>query len=447
MILHKNRIVDILNGSRGDRYRALGWVRSARRSSQVSFIEINDGSCLSNLQVVFSPPATNDINVGSAVEVTGQLAESQGTKQSIELQGESIAVIGTADAHDYPLQKKRHSFEYLRSIAHLRARSNTFGAVARIRNAISMAIHNFFQTNGFLYVHTPIISGNDAEGGGTLFEVITRDRKNETRFFPRTAYLTVSGQLNAETYASALSRVYTFGPTFRAENSNTRRHLAEFWMVEPEIAFCELDELIEFSEHFLKSIITTILERSIDDLEFFDRRICPGIIDSLRRVVECSFEHIDYDQAIALLTNADQQFRYPVSWGIDLQSEHEQWLTEDYFGNPVFITNWPKDIKAFYMRQNDDGKTVGAMDLLVPRLGEIIGGSQREERYERLANRIDELGMERSHYWWYLDIRRFGTVPHAGFGLGFERFVQYITGIANIRDTIPFPRTAGNLEF
>jgi asparaginyl-tRNA synthetase len=397
---------------------------------------------------------------GACVRVGGELVASPGQGQAVELKAREIEVFGPADPGAYPLQKKGHTMEFLREIAHLRPRSNTFGAVFRVRNALSYAIHQFFQERGFLYVHTPIITGSDAEGAGAMFQVTTLDLMNVPRasgainfgedFFEKPAHLTVSGQLEAEIFALAFSNVYTFGPTFRAENSNTPRHLAEFWMVEPEMAFCDLDGNRKLAEEFLKSIIGAVLDRCRPDLNFFNQRIDNTVLETLEHVVTSDFEHLPYTEAVRLLERArdeGRQWEFPVFWGADLQSEHERYLTEELFKKPVIVTDYPKEIKAFYMRRNDDDKTVRAMDVLAPRIGEIIGGSQREERHDVLVQRIREQGLPEEHYWWYLELRRYGSAPHAGFGLGLERMMMYLTGMKNIRDVIPFPRTPGSVEF
>jgi len=391
------------------------------------------------------------------VEVTGKLAESPGQGQSLELQAESVTVYGEADPASYPLQKKRHSFEFLRTIGHFRTRTNTLGAVMRVRNACSYAVHEFFQQHGFLWMHTPIITTNDCEGAGELFTVTSFDLNNVPKengkvdysqdFFGEPAYLTVSGQLEAEAMALSFDRVYTFGPTFRAENSNTSRHLAEFWMIEPEMAFCDLKGDMDWAEAFLKHIFKAVLDRCPEDMEFFNQRIDDSVLATADNIIHEEFERLSYSDAIALLQKADQPFQYPVEWGVDLQSEHERYLCEQYFKKPVIISDYPSDIKPFYMRLNEDEKTVGAMDALVPKIGEIIGGSQREERLDVLEKRINEAGMETDKLWWYIDLRRYGTTPHSGFGLGFERLIQFMTGMGNIRDVIPFPRTPYNAEF
>ena len=444
----------------GQNITVAGWVRTKRTGKNVVFLEVNDGSSLSNIQIVVDAENTSlgqtaeSITTGSSVQITGELVESMGKNQTVEMRAVSLELIGDAPGESYPLQKKRHSFEYLREIAHLRPRTNTFGAVARVRNHISFAIHRFFQERGFLYVHTPLITVSDAEGAGELFQVTTLDLDRVASapdytkdFFGRPAFMTVSGQLNVEAYASALDRVYTFGPTFRAENSNTTRHLSEFWMIEPETAFCDIHCNMDLAEEFLKTLISGVLSDCGEDIEFFDKRIEPGIIESLSGIAESSFTRISYTEAVAALQKNEASFEFPVSWGVDLHSEHEKFLTEEVFHGPVIVTDYPKEIKAFYMRLNDDEKTVRGMDVLVPRLGEIIGGSQREDRLDVLQRRIKEMGLPEEDYWWYLDLRKFGSVPHSGFGLGLSRFIQYCTGMANIRDVVPFPRTPGNALF
>ena len=453
--LPRTRIVEALAAEPGVRLRVQGWVRTARRGKEVAFFEVNDGSCLANLQVVVAAgePAhevARGLSTGTAVDVVGTLVESPAKGQRVELRPESIVVVGPA-APDYPLQKKRHSFEFLRTIAHLRVRTNTFGAVFRVRNALAYATHRFFQERGFLYVHTPILTSSDTEGAGELFRVTTFDLANvpmadgkvddAADFFGRAAYLTVSGQLCAEALALGLSDVYTFGPTFRAENSNTSRHASEFWMIEPEMAFCDLAGDCDLAEAYVKAVLVEVLDRCAEDMAFFDERIAPGIRERLEHVASSTFARMTYAEAVAALEKSGQAFEYPVGFGHALQAEHERWLTETHVGRPVFVTDWPKEIKAFYMRRNDDGRTVAAMDLLVPGVGELIGGSQREERADVLEAAIAEAGLDRQDYAWYVDLRRYGTVPHSGFGLGFERLVMYVTGMANIRDVIPFPRT------
>ncbi|MEX2571479.1 MAG: asparagine--tRNA ligase [Gemmatimonadota bacterium] len=462
------RIADIFKGtpSIGSEVRIEGWVRTRRHSKAgLSFIHVSDGSTMAPLQVV----ATNELpnyedevlrlTTGVAVAATGTLVESQGKGQTVEVQADVVEVIGWVDEPDsYPIQPKAHTFEFLREVAHLRPRTNTFGAIARVRHTLAMAVHRFFHESGFYWIHTPIITANDAEGAGEMFRVSALDFANiphsddggvdwSEDFFGRRAGLTVSGQLNVEAYCLAMSRVYTFGPTFRAENSNTARHLAEFWMVEPEIAFADLRDNADLAEEFIKYIFTALLEESPDDMEFFEERIQKGVLRRMEDLVSDSFERMTYTDAIAALERADQSFTFPVKWGIDLQTEHERYLTEKLVGRPVVLMDYPKDIKAFYMRVNEDGRTVAAMDVLAPGIGEIVGGSQREERLEALDARMAEMKIDPSGLWWYRDLRRYGTVPHSGFGLGFERAVQYATGMANIRDVIPFPRTPGNAEF
>ncbi|MCX7656359.1 MAG: asparagine--tRNA ligase [Treponemataceae bacterium] len=451
---------------KGQEVLVRGWVRTKRELKNLVFIEVNDGSCFKSIQCTFdlngpldetSRQALKETSTGAAVYIHGKLVPSPGEGQTIEVAGTRAVLVGAAPAESYPLQKKRHSFEFLREIAHLRARTNTFGAVARVRSRLAFAIHQFFQSRGFQYIHTPIITASDCEGAGAMFQVTTLDLEalahsnkpvDYTKdFFGKPSYLTVSGQLEAETYATALSRVYTFGPTFRAENSNTTRHLAEFWMVEPEVAFAHLEDDMELAEEFLKELFTVALKDCREDLEFFDSRIQNGIIGTLEQVVQSHFTHMTYTEAIRELEKKADRFEFKPSWGCDLQSEHEKYLTEEVARGPVIVTDYPKEIKAFYMKLNSDGKTVRAMDVLVPRLGEIIGGSEREERLEVLEQRILELGMKLEDYWWYLDLRRFGTVPHAGFGLGFERLILYVTGMTNIRDVIPYPRAVGQADF
>ena len=439
-----------------------GWVRTRRTSKQLTFMAINDGSCLSTLQIIVDPDISNyaeveKLGTGAAVSVRGELVESPAKGQRVELRAVEITIHGEV-AEGFKLQKKRIKLETLREIAHLRARTNTFGCVFRLRNALSFAIHRFFQDRGFLWVHTPIISGSDCEGAGEMFQVTTLDLESPPRtkeggvdfaqdFFGRPTYLTVSGQLEAELLALGLGNVYTFGPTFRAENSNTRRHVAEFWMIEPEMAFANLDDDVALAEEFLKAIIAECLERCPEDMEFFERFYQKGLCASLQAVVDAPFERMTYTEAVKILEGCGEKFEFPVSHGIDLQAEHERYLTEKHVGKPVVVTDYPKDIKAFYMRLNDDRETVAAMDVLCPGVGEIIGGSQREERLDMLESRIEAMGMPLENYWWYLDTRRFGTVEHCGFGLGFERMLQYISGMENIRDVIPFPRTPGSCEF
>lgn len=452
-----------LSSKGGDR-EVRGWVRTRRDSKGgFSFLELNDGSCFGNLQVVVPGELENyesdvqRLTAGCSVVVRGDLQESPAKGQETELHATELRVVGWADPETYPLQKKRHSFEKLREWAHLRPRTNTFGAVARVRHQISQSIHRFYHEEGFYYCNTPVITASDCEGAGEMFRVTTidldglasRGGKVDYRydFFEKPTFLTVSGQLEAETYATALGRVYTFGPTFRAENSNTSRHLAEFWMVEPEAAFFDLQDNMQLAEQFLKRLFTDCLEHCAEDMEFFDQRIEKGKIQQLQAVIEKPFTHLSYTKAIDVLTNCNEPFEYPITWGTDLQAEHERYLTEKYVDGPVILTDYPSSIKPFYMRLSDDEKTVAAMDVLVPGVGEIIGGSQREERLEVLQRRMQQHDLSESDYWWYVDLRRYGSVPHAGFGLGLERAVQYATGMANIRDVIPFPRTPGNADF
>jgi len=442
-----------------------GWVRTRRDSKGgFSFIELNDGSCFANIQIVADAVLPNydseitKIFPGSSVRITGTLVESPGSGQSVEIKASQVMVYGFCDPKTYPIGKQRITFERLRELAHLRGRTNSFGAVMRVRNALAFATHKFFQERDFYYLNTPIITGSDCEGAGAMFHVTTMDLNNIPKneqgkvdfkqdFFAKNTSLTVSGQLEAETYACAMGSVYTFAPTFRAENSNTSRHLAEFWMVEPEVAFNDLNDNAKLAENYLKYVLKHVLDNNMEDLEFFNKRIDKQLLENLTAIVSSPFEKITYTEAVDILLKADHKFEYQVSWGVDLQSEHERYLTEKVFKKPVVVIDYPKDIKAFYMRMNDDNKTVAAMDVLVPRVGEIIGGSQREERLDRLVTRIEEMQLDPKDYWWYLDLRRFGTVPHAGFGLGFERLVQFSTGMANIRDVIPFPRTPRNAEF
>ncbi len=465
--MERTRVREALRSEPGGRnITVAGWVRTKRTGKNVVFLEMNDGSSLSNLQIVVESEnaglqqIAESITTGSSICTTGELVLSMGKNQTVELRAVELELIGDAPGESYPLQKKRHSFEYLREIAHLRPRTNTFGAVARVRSHLSFAIHRYFQEHGFLYVHTPLITASDAEGAGELFQVTTLDLERLARgqstdagpdytkdFFGRPAYLTVSGQLNAEIYASALDRVYTFGPTFRAENSNTTRHLSEFWMIEPEVAFCDIHCNMDLAEDFLKTLIAGVLSDCNEDMEFFDKRIEPGIIESLSGIADSTFTRITYSEAVDALQKNNVKFEFPVSWGVDLHSEHEKFLTEEVFHGPVIVTDYPKEIKAFYMRLNDDEKTVRGMDVLVPRLGEIIGGSQREDRFDVLQRRIKEMGLPVEDYWWYLDLRKFGSVPHSGFGLGLARFIQYCTGMTNIRDVVPFPRAPGNAAF
>jgi asparaginyl-tRNA synthetase len=441
-----------------------GWIRSVRNQKTFSFIVVNDGSNLAGLQVIYD--ATNPgyeetvkkLDTGASVSVTGELVKSAGKEQAFELKAQEITIIGACDPETYPLQKKHHTFEFLRTIAHLRPRTNTIGAVARVRNALSFATHKFFQERGFLYLHTPIITGSDCEGAGQMFAVTTLDidkppRTEQKRvdfsqdFFGGQTFLTVSGQLEGEAYACALSDIYTFGPTFRAENSNTARHLAEFWMIEPEMAFATLEDDMECAESYLKYCLKYVLENCQEDMKFFDEFISKGTIAKLEHVVNTPFQKLTYTEAIDLLKKAPKKFEYPVEWGSDLQSEHERYLAEEYFKKPVILINYPQKIKSFYMKLNPDCKTVAAMDVLVPSVGEIIGGSQREDKLDLLINRMDELNLTKECYWWYLDLRKYGSVPHAGFGLGLERLVLFTTGMENIREVIPFPRYPKHAEF
>lgn len=439
-----------------------GWVRTSRSSKEFGFIELNDGSFFKGLQIVFDNNLSNfseveKVSVGSSLEIEGELVESPAAGQAFELKAAKITVISLAP-ENYPLQKKKHSFEFLRTIAHLRGRSNTFSAVFRLRSTLSYAIHKFFQEEGFNYIHTPIISTSDAEGAGEVFQITTLDLKNPPKdekgeidykedFFGQKAGLTVSGQLNAEALVMGLNKVYTFGPTFRAENSYTTRHASEFWMMEPEMAFADINDDMDLEERMLKYLINYILQEIPEEMEFFDKFIENGLIDRLRKLANSTFRRMTYTEGIELLEKSGKKFEYPVKWGIDLQTEHERYLCEEVVGGPLFLTDYPKEIKAFYMRVNDDNKTVAAVDLLVPGIGEIIGGSQREERLDVLEKRMEELGLKKEDYDWYLDLRRFGSVKHAGFGLGFERLVMYLSGMANIRDVIPFPRTPKNAAF
>ncbi|WP_448384282.1 asparagine--tRNA ligase [Desulfosoma sp.] len=461
------RIVDIFRQEstfQGTDVMVHGWVRTRRDSKAgVSFVELNDGSCLKNLQVVLERdrPETatlaDRLTTGSAVQIRGILIPSPGKGQSIELLARDIVLFGWADPARYPLQKKRHSFEFLRTIGHLRPRTNTLGAVARIRNRLSFAIHTFFQQEGFFYIHTPIITTSDCEGAGEVFRVTTLDPTRagpaldegvfQEDFFQKPTFLTVSGQLQAEIYALALGKVYTFGPTFRAENSNTSRHLAEFWMIEPEMAFADLNDDLALAQRLMHFVVSDLLETASDDLQFFARFVEPSLLDSLETVAQQPFEVITYSEAVDLLKKADEAFAFPVEWGADLQSEHERYLTEKKFRKPVAVIDFPRDLKPFYMRVNDDGKTVAAMDVLVPRVGEIIGGSQREERREVLLEQMRRKGISPEAYAWYVELREFGSAPHCGFGLGLERLVQFVTGLGNIREVIPFPRTPGHADF
>lgn len=440
-----------------------GWIRTNRSSNKFGFVEINDGSYFKSVQVVYEGEIIANYDeiakapISAALCVTGELVLTPEAKQPFEIKAKEVVIEADSDA-DYPLQKKRHSLEFLREIAHLRPRSNTYSAVFRVRSLVAYAIHRFFQDNNFVYVHTPIITGSDAEGAGEMFQVTTLDLDSLPRtedgkidysqdFFGKETNLTVSGQLEAETFALAFRNVYTFGPTFRAENSNTARHASEFWMIEPEVAFADINDNMELAENMIKYIINYILENAPEEMKFFNEFIDKGLLDRLNNIVSSDFARVTYTEAVELLKKSGREFQYPVEWGIDLQTEHERYITEEIFKKPVFVTDYPKEIKAFYMRLNEDGKTVAAMDLLVPGVGEIIGGSQREERYDMLVSRIKELGLHEEDYWWYLDLRKYGGVKHAGYGLGFERIIMYITGMSNIRDVLPFPRTPKTAEF
>ena len=440
-----------------------GWVRTKRGNKNIIFIALNDGSTINNIQIVveassFDENLLKEISTGACIAVNGKLVESQGQGQNVEISAAGIELYGKSDAETYPLQKKGHSMEFLRENAHLRFRTNTFGAVFRIRHAMAFAIHKYFNDKGFVYLHTPIITGSDAEGAGEMFQVTTMDLKNMPRnddgsinyssdFFGKQTNLTVSGQLEGELGALSLGDIYTFGPTFRAENSNTPRHLAEFWMIEPEMAFYDLNDNMDLAEDFVKYIIKYALDNCREDLEFLNNMIDKALLERLKFVVDNEFVRITYTEAVSILTSSTKKWDYPVGWGRDLQAEHERYLVEEHFKRPVILTDYPKEIKAFYMKQNDDGKTVRAMDVLFPGIGEIIGGSQREEQYDRLLSRIKELKLQEKDFWWYLDTRRFGSAPHSGFGLGFERLILFVTGMSNIRDVIPFPRTPKNAEF
>jgi len=461
--MQRSKIRELLGReSAGDDVLVQGWVKTRRSSKAVSFVQISDGSTLTDIQVVADESLPNfqaveALTTGCSVSVVGTLVDSPGKGQKYEIHAKSIEIVGESDPDTYPLQKKRHTVEFLRDIAHLRPRTNTFGAMARVRNALAYAIHGFFQEKGFLFLQAPMITTSDAEGAGAMFRVTTLDLEKvpmkdgsvdiEEDFFGKPTFLTVSGQLEAESFALALSDVYTFGPTFRAENSNTSRHLAEFWMVEPEVAFCDLDGLADLSEEFLKHVFTYVLNHCQEDLGFFNQWYDKTAISTLEGIVNSNFERLTYTEAVDILQASGESFEFPVVWGSDLQSEHERYLAETKVGKPVIVTDYPKEIKAFYMRMNEDEKTVRALDVLVPRIGEIIGGSQREERRDVLLERMRQSGLDEKHYWWYLDLRSYGTVPHAGFGLGFERTVQFVTGVANIRDVMPFPRTPNNAEF
>ena len=458
----RTKIKDLLKMQPGQEVLAKGWVRTKRGNKQVKFIALNDGSTINNIQIVaeaelFNEDLMKKITTGASLGVRGQLVESLGSGQHVEIKAESIEVYGECDPMRYPLQKKDTSLEYLRTVAHMRLRTNTFGAILRVRNAMAFAIHSFFQSKGFVYLHTPLITESDAEGAGDMFQVTTLDLTKvpmhngkvdfSKDFFGKKTSLTVSGQLEGELGATAVGDIYTFGPTFRAENSNTPRHLAEFWMIEPEMAFCDMNETMDLEEEFVKYLVNYALEHCIDDIQFLNDKYDDGLVERLKGVISTEFVRLTYTEGIKILEESGQQFEYPVKWGVDLQSEHERYLVEKHFKKPVILTDYPKDIKAFYMKQNEDGKTVRGTDVLFPKIGEIIGGSEREASLEKLEKRIDELGMSRKNLEWYIDTRRFGTVPHSGFGLGFERLLLFVTGMSNIRDVIPFPRTPRNADF
>ena len=458
----RTKIKDLLKMQPGQEVLAKGWVRTKRGNKQVKFIALNDGSTINNIQIVaeaelFNEDLMKKITTGASLGVRGQLVESLGSGQHVEIKAESIEVYGECDPMRYPLQKKDTSLEYLRTVAHMRLRTNTFGAILRVRNAMAFAIHSFFQSKGFVYLNTPLITESDAEGAGDMFQVTTLDLTKvpmhngkvdfSKDFFGKKTSLTVSGQLEGELGATAVGDIYTFGPTFRAENSNTPRHLAEFWMIEPEMAFCDMYETMDLEEEFVKYLVNYALEHCIDDIQFLNDKYDDGLVERLKGVISTEFVRLTYTEGIKILEESGQQFEYPVKWGVDLQSEHERYLVEKHFKKPVILTDYPKDIKAFYMKQNEDGKTVRGTDVLFPKIGEIIGGSEREASLEKLEKRIDELGMSRKKLEWYIDTRRFGTVPHSGFGLGFERLLLFVTGMSNIRDVIPFPRTPRNADF
>ena len=461
--IKRMRIAQLLKETPGVEVLAKGWVRTKRGNKNVAFIALNDGSTVNNIQVVcdvanISEELLKNITTGACIAVKGDLVESMGKGQSVEIQAKEIEIYGTADVETYPLQKKGHSMEFLREIAHLRPRTNTFGCVLRIRHAMAFAIHKYFNDRGFCYLHTPLITASDCEGAGAMFQVTTMDLNNIPKteagevdfsndFFGRQTALTVSGQLEGELGAMALGQIYTFGPTFRAENSNTPRHLAEFWMVEPEMAFYEIQDNMDLAEDFIKYCVKYALDNCMDDLKFLNDMVDKELISRLESVISTEFVRLTYTEGVDILLKSGEKFEFPVAWGIDLQSEHERYLVEKHFKKPVILTDYPKDIKAFYMKQNEDGKTVRAMDVLFPKIGEIIGGSQREESFEKLSARVAELGMDTTNLWWYMDTRRFGTAPHSGFGLGFERLLLFVTGMQNIRDVIPFPRTPKSAEF
>ncbi len=462
--MKRSTVKELLRATEKDKQVLLkGWVRTRRGNNQLAFIAVNDGTIIHNIQVVadlasFSEEEMKRVTTGSSISVIGTLVESMGKGQNVEIQAKEIEVLGDSDPEVYPLQKKGHSFEFLREIAHLRFRTNTFGAVFRIRHALAYAIHKYYNDKGFFYLHTPIVTASDAEGAGAMFRVSTLDPKNpplskegevdySQDFFGRPTNLTVSGQLEGELGALALSSIYTFGPTFRAENSNTPRHVAEFWMIEPEMAFYDITDNMDLAEDFLKYLIQYTLEHCMDDLEFLNKMVDKGLLERLNFVQKQPFERKSYTEAVEILKKSDKKFEFPVKWGLDLQAEHERYLVEEHYKRPVILTDYPRDIKAFYMKQNDDGKTVRAMDVLFPTIGEIIGGSQREEELDKLQNRMKEMNIPEDELWWYLETRKFGTVEHSGFGLGFERLIMFITGMSNIRDVIPFPRTPGHAEF
>ncbi|GHT61403.1 asparagine--tRNA ligase [Bacteroidia bacterium] len=463
-MMKRSKIVDLLKSPEfGKTVCVKGWVRTRRGNKQVAFIALNDGSTIHSIQIVVDIPQFDEeylkgITTGACIRVDGVLVESLGQGQSAEIQAKEIEIYGKADPATYPLQKKGHSLEFLREIAYLRPRTNTFGAIFRIRHHLAFAIHNYFDKQGFYYFHTPIITASDAEGAGSMFQVTTLDPENAPKtpdgkidysqdFFGRHTNLTVSGQLEGELGAMALGGIYTFGPTFRAENSNTPRHLAEFWMIEPEVAFFDINDNMDLAEDFLKQVISYVLEHCKDDIEFLNKMYDNELIDRLNFVLNNRFIRLTYTEGVDVLEKSGRKFEFPVYWGVDLQSEHERYLVEEHFKCPIIMTDYPKEIKSFYMKQNEDGKTVRGMDVLFPKIGEIIGGSEREADYDKLMNRVNELNMSQDSLWWYLDTRKFGTAPHAGFGLGFERLVLFITGMANIRDVIPFPRTPKNAEF
>ncbi len=451
-----------MNSYEGKTIQVSGWVKTIRDSKNFGFIELNDGTFFKNVQIVFDQELENfeevkKLSISSSIQVMGEVVKTENAKQPFEIKAQKVEIINQASL-DYPLQKKRHSFEYLRTISHLRPRTNTFNAVFRVRSILSFAIHKFFQEKGFVYVHTPIITGSDCEGAGEMFRVTSFDLEdlpkkedgtidNSQDFFGKTTHLTVSGQLDVETFAHAFRNVYTFGPTFRAENSNTVKHAAEFWMIEPEICFADLKDNMDLAEEMMKYIISYVLENAPEEMEFFQQFIDQNLMERLQNILHSDFGRITYTDAIKELEKVNDQFEFPVHWGTDLQTEHERYLSEKIFGKPVFVTDYPKEIKAFYMKENPDGKTVAACDLLVPGIGEIIGGSQREDDFEKLSKRLKELGLKEEDYWWYMDLRRYGSCVHSGFGLGFERMMMYLTGMQNIRDVLPFPRTPNNCEF